>query len=103
VAEGFERDPLEFANFAVVGLRALLANPLLSPRDRLAKAALTWLTPAALAMSVWDGLVSTLRVYTEAELRALVAPFGGGWDWEYGTWAYPPHGTGYFFRGVPRA
>jgi hypothetical protein len=102
VAEGFERDPLQFANFAKAGLPALLANPVLSPRDRLFKAALTWLTPAAFAIAIWDGLVSTMRVYTESELRAMVAPFGAGWDWEYGTWSYPPRGTGYFFRGVPR-
>jgi SAM-dependent methyltransferase len=101
VAEAFERSPLQFANFAPAGLPALLLNPLLSPRDRLAKAALTWLTPAALAISVWDGLVSTLRVYSEDELRQMVAPFGGAWRWEYGTWAYPPRGRGYYFRGVP--
>ncbi len=103
VAEGFERDPLQFVNFAKAGLPALIANPILSPRDRLAKAALTWFTPAAIAISIWDGFVSTLRVYTESELRAMVAPFGASWAWEYGTWEYPPHGTGYYFRGVPRA
>ncbi|MBI2395823.1 MAG: hypothetical protein HYV09_40030 [Deltaproteobacteria bacterium] len=102
VAEGFERNPLMFANFALAGLPALAVNPVLSPRDRLAKAALTWLTPAALAMSLWDGLVSTMRVYSEAELRAMVAPFGGDWRWEYGVFAYPPFGTGYYFYGVPR-
>jgi hypothetical protein len=102
VAEGFERNPLQFVNFLGAGLAALLLNPILSPRDRVAKALLTWLTPAALAISIWDGLVSTMRVYTESELRAMVAPFGGDWDWQYGTYAYPPQGTGYFFRGVPR-
>jgi hypothetical protein len=101
VAEGFERNPLMFANFAAAGLPALLMNPILSPRDRLAKAALTWLSPAALAISTWDGLVSTMRVWSEDELRAMVAPFGAGWRWEYGTYEYPPFGKGYFFYGVP--
>ena len=101
MAEGFARNPLQFANFAVAGLPALLANPLLSERDRLVKAALTWLTPAALGMSVWDGLVSTLRVYEEDELRAMVAPFGQGFRWEYGTFRYFPRGTGTYFYGVP--
>ena len=101
VAEGFERNPLMFANFAVAGVPALLMNPLLSPRDRLAKAALTWLTPAAIAISTWDGLVSTMRVWSEDELREMVAPFGAAWRWEYGTYDYLPLGKGYYFFGVP--
>jgi len=101
LAEAFERQPLQFANFAPAGLPALLANPLLSERHRLAKALLTWLTPTAIAASIWDGLVSTMRVYSEAELRAMVAPLDGGWRWRYGHFAYPPLGRGYFFAGVP--
>lgn len=102
IAEGFERNPLMFANFAAAGLPALALNPVLSPRDRLAKAALTWFTPTALAISLWDGLVSTMRVYTEEELRSMVAPFGSEWRWEYGTFSYLPFGKGYYFYGVPR-
>lgn len=101
VVEAFERNPLQFLNIAVVGLPALLANPVLSSKERWKKALLTWATPAALAISVWDGLVSTLRVYSEEELRAMVAPFGKGWRWEYGTFPYFPFGRGYYFYGVP--
>ncbi|MGO8999706.1 MAG: hypothetical protein ACLQVI_40795 [Polyangiaceae bacterium] len=101
VAEGFERNPLMFANFAVAGIPALVMNPLLSPKDRLAKAALTWLSPAAIAISMWDGLVSTMRVWSEDELREMVAPFGAKWRWEYGTYDYLPLGKGYYFYGVP--
>jgi hypothetical protein len=102
IAEAFAREPLQFANFVVAGLPALLVNPLVSSRDRLAKAALTWLTPAALAMSVWDGVVSTLRVYSEDELRAMVAPLDGRFTWTFGTYAYPPRGRGTYFYGIPR-
>jgi hypothetical protein len=102
IAEAFERNPLLFLNFAVAGLPALLANPILSPEDRALKAALTYLTPAALGISVWDGVVSALRMYTEDELRELVAPFGASWRWTYGTFTYFPRGRGYFFQGVPR-
>jgi hypothetical protein len=101
LAEAFERQPLQFANFGLAGLPALLSNPLLSPRDRLAKALLTWLTPTALAVSIWDGLVSTMRVYSEEDLRAMVDPISPGWSWRYGHFTYPPMGTGYFFTGVP--
>jgi len=97
LAESFERAPLQFANFAVPGFAAILANPFLTQRDRLAKAAFT---PAALGMAAWDGLVSTFRVYEEEELRAMVAPFGARFVWIYGTFRYFPYGKGYFFYGV---
>jgi hypothetical protein len=103
VAEGFERSPLLFAAFAAPGLFALYANPALAPRRKLAKAWLTWATPIALAASVWDGLVSTLRVYTEAELRAMVAPLGDAFTWTYGTFPIGPLGRGYYFYGVRAA
>ncbi len=102
IAEGFERNPLRFASFAPTGVPALLLNPVLSSRDRVAKACFTWLTPVAIAASLWDGIVSTLRVYTEAELRAMVAPFGDAFTWIYGTYDYVPGGRGYYFYGVPR-
>ncbi len=102
VAEGFERTPLGFLPFAVTGLPALAVNPLLSPRRRLAKAALTWLSPIAVAASAWDGLVSTARVYDEQELRAMVAPLGSSFAWQYGTYRFPAGGRGYYFHGVRR-
>lgn len=99
IAEGFERNPLQFANFAAAGLAALAVGPLLSPAQRAKKAFWTYCTPVVLATSIWDGVVSTLRVYSEDELRAMVA--GSGWRWEYGTYDYPPKGRGYYFYGVP--
>ncbi len=69
VSESFDRNPLRFLPFAPAGLAALAANPVLARSDRLAKAALTYLTPFALGISAWDGIVSTLRVYSEADLR----------------------------------
>jgi hypothetical protein len=103
ISESFGRDPRQFLNFMPAGLPALLANPVLSPRHRLAKALLTWATPVAMAMSLWDGLVSTMRVYTEDELRAMVEPLGDGFTWRWGTYPVPPLGRGTYFWGVPRA
>ena len=100
IAEGFERRLLGFAPFAAAGIPALLANPILSPRRNLQKALLTWLTPAALAVSTWDGLVSTMRVHSEPELRAMVAPLGSAFTWEYGTYDFAPFGRGYYFFGL---
>ncbi|MEI8258325.1 MAG: hypothetical protein WCJ30_21830, partial [Deltaproteobacteria bacterium] len=84
IAEGFERNPLSYVSMWPAGIPALLLNPVLSPRDRLAKALLTYATPAAAAIALWDGVVSTLRVYNERELREMVAPLGDAFRWRYG-------------------
>lgn len=101
IAEGFERNPLRFSAFAPFGLPALALSPILSRDRRLSRAFLAWATPVALACSVWDGLVSTLRVYSEAELRSMV---GGDspYSWQYGNYTWSPFGRGYYFFGVPR-
>ncbi len=44
-----------------------------------------YLLPVPLAITVWDGLVSTLRTYSPAELEGLVAGIDGGdYSWEIG-------------------
>jgi hypothetical protein len=97
VAEGFERNPLRFFPIAPMGLVAMLSNVWLSPRRRLAK---LLLLPVSIVVAPWDGIVSTLRVYTEAELRAMVAPLGDAFEWTYGTFPFPLGGRGYWFMGV---
>jgi hypothetical protein len=97
IAEGFVRNPLRFAPFAVTGVPALLATPLFTPRRRIEKALLAIPT---LALAAWDGLVSTLRVYTEEELRAMVAPLGDDYRWTYGNYQFPYGGLGYYFYGA---
>ena len=100
VAEGFERNPLRFGALVAAGLPALYANPLLSPRHRLLKLLFTWVLPLAALASLWDGLVSTMRVYTERELREMVAPLGVAFRWHYGTYDFAPFGRGSYFYGV---
>lgn len=102
VAEPFARNPLAFASFIPVGLPALVLNPLLSKKDRMTKALLTWATPAAFAIGLWDGIVSTLREYTTDELYAMVKPFGTPFRWGHGTYEFWPLGRYRYFWGVPR-
>jgi len=97
VAEGFERNPLRFFPIAPMALVAMFANVWLSPRNRLAK---FFLLPISLLIGPWDGLVSTMRVYSEAELREMVAPLGSAFSWSYGTYPFPLGGRGYWFCGV---
>lgn len=103
IAEALVRNPLSFLAFAPAGLVSLLAEPLLTSRDRLKKALLIWATPIALAAGTWDGLVSTMRIYEESDLRAMVAPFGDAYRWTYGTYSHSLGGRGYYFYGVPSA
>lgn len=97
VAEVFERNPVRFPTIAVPGVVALTVTPFVSPRRRLAKALLL---PVALVAAAWDVFVSTLRVYTESELREMVAPLGAGFRWSYGTYSFPLGGRGFWFSGV---
>ena len=55
----------------------------------------------AFLAGTWDGLVSTMRIYTEDDIRAMVAPFGSHWRWEFGTYDFPLGGRGVWFRGIP--
>ncbi len=103
VSESFGRNPLAFLSFLPAGLAALAATPLLTHRNRPAKALLTWVTPVALLAATWDGLVSTMRIYREEDIRRMVAPFGAHWRWAFGTYTYWPGGRGHWFYGVPRA
>ncbi len=103
VSEAFGRNPLAFLSFAPAGLAALAAAPLLTRKDRAAKALFAWATPLALLAGTWDGLVSTMRIYTEDDIRAMVAPFGSHWRWQFGTYDYAPGGRGQYFYGLPPA
>ncbi|NUP11776.1 MAG: hypothetical protein HOW73_37490 [Polyangiaceae bacterium] len=100
IAEGFERSPLRFLSFAPFGVPALAAGPILSRDRRLQRALIAWLTPIAVTASIWDGVVSTLRVYSEAELREMAGE-APGYRWVYGHYRWVPFGKGYYFYGVP--
>lgn len=100
IAEGLVRNPLSFAAMAPVGIAGLLATPLLAEERRLARAAVTWLTPLALAASAWDGTVSAFRCYLPEELRAMVADLEG-WTWTSGEYTHSAGlGRGSWFAGV---
>lgn len=102
ISEPFDRNPLQFLPFAPFGLAGLLANPVLTPERTLGKAVLSWgVTPVTLVVCAWDGFVSTFRVYTEPELREMVASLGGDYRWSFGNYGYALGGRGYWFSGVP--
>lgn len=101
IAEPFVRNPLRLLPLMATALVAFVATPFLTRRDRLQKALWILSTLGPLA-ALWDGVVSTLRVYSEADLRAMVAPLGDGFTWTYGRHRFGLGGSGYYFWGVPR-
>ena len=102
IAEPFERSPLALLPLIPPGVPAMATLPLTSPNARLEKALWNWFTPIGSLVGLWDGVISSLRVYNERELRSMVEPFGSSYRWEYGTYDYAYGGRGYYFHGMSR-
>ena len=79
-------------------LAVLLATPLIRP-FRLSRLLLTYLVPLIPLVVLWDGIVSCLRTYTPAELRAL-APALDDYQWTAGEVGKGPVPVTYLI-GVP--
>jgi hypothetical protein len=104
IAESFGRNPLAFlGGFGPHGLPALLEAPL-RRGPRALRAGLVWATPVGLAASIWDGLVSTLRIYEASDLRALLTdvPSADTFEWRFGTYPVSRFGDGVWATGHPR-
>jgi len=102
ITEMFPRNLARFVAIMGTANWAILGNPVLASKQNFAKALLTWLLPVVPFVTVWDGLVSLLRVYTEDEFRKLVAPLGDRFQWVYGTYRHGRFGIATYFYGVPR-
>ena len=103
ISEQFFRRPTQFLNFAPAGIASLYVNPLFTKEHRLAKALWTWCSPVMLGISIWDGIISTMRIYEPADLMRMVQSIDGHeeYSWRHGTFSYLPKGEGFYFCGVP--
>jgi SAM-dependent methyltransferase len=64
-----------------------------------------WLLPVIPIAITWDATVSALRIYTERELREMIASIEGSddYDWEFGrAWFAPAPMRGMTLIGTPR-
>ena len=100
VVEPFDRDPRAFWKYIPVGLPALLSNPLVTRNRAWQQALLLYGSPMGIVAALWDGTVSTLRMYTEEDLRAMVAPYSEDYRWEWLRHDYRPFGSGTLFFGA---
>ncbi len=103
IVEPFPRNPLRLLPHLLRSPHCYFLAPWLSRERRPAKLVFTYLLPLILGVLAWDGLVSTLRVYTRDELMAMAAQTGAhDFDWEYGTAPFFPGGMVTWFAGVRR-
>lgn len=101
VCELFDRNPLQFLSFAPAGLAAAALLPLRTRRNRAGKVLLHWLTPVAVLAGGYDGLLSTMRMHTDADLLDMTRDLTD-FDWRPAGFAYAPLGRGRTFTGTPR-
>jgi hypothetical protein len=102
VFEIARRAPFEIAVVAFTWLGTLVSVPFMRPW-RWSRLLWTYLPPALPLVGTFDGIVSCLRTYSDAELRDLVRGLDT-YDWDIGDfrgrWS-PLRGT--YLIGVPNA
>jgi hypothetical protein len=78
-------------------------NPLRSRRAPALKGLFTYLLPLIPAVSLWDAVVSVLRIYSEPELRAMAQAAGGrDYHWSYQEVPYLRGAQAVVFIGIPK-
>jgi hypothetical protein len=104
IFEATQRTATTFVGILFTPMLVYLLTPLIRPLSP-ARLAFTYLLPAVPALVLFDGVVSCLRSYTPAELRALVERVEGSerYRWEIGEEPVPgtPISITYCV-GVPR-
>jgi hypothetical protein len=84
VLEVVGREPFMLFAMLLSPLNVLLMMPFVRPR-RLSWLFFTYVVPLVPLLVIFDGIVSCLRIYSQEELRELVADLGGDdWHWEVG-------------------
>lgn len=102
ISELFPRSLTRYLGFVLGCPWVVPCLPLLTSRQKLVKAMLSWPLPVISAVALWDGMVSALRVYTEADLRELTAGLGDRFEWVHGVCPFGLWGRATYFYGVRR-
>jgi len=84
VFEGTQRSVVGVLLMLLTPLMVLLSTPFIRP-FRWSRLLLTYVIPVVPLVVLFDGIVSSLRTYTPAELRELTAGLtDGGYEWDIG-------------------
>jgi len=90
IVEFLQRSPFTLSGVFFSPFLILFVAPFLRP-FRWQVLLFTYVLPLIPLMVWWDGLVSWLRVYSLADLRAMAASVGvPGYGWEAGSWRVGP-------------
>ena len=101
VIEMVSRSPLAFFSVFIGSMSMFVVTPFVRP-FRVSRLFFTYLLPLAPLCTLWDGLVSCLRVYSPAELRALVSQLGTTtYEWDIGEIRFGP-GVATYLIGMPQ-
>jgi hypothetical protein len=100
IVEAFRRSFLGMLSVLPGMILGTLANPFLARRDRALKILFTFVIPLIPLAGFWDAMVSWMRIHSEAELRAMVAPLPG-YQWEFVTVPFFPFGKATVWLGLP--
>jgi hypothetical protein len=97
-----QRSPSSMLQIALGTLTQLAVTPFIKP-FRWSRLVLTYVLPLVPICTLWDGMVSCLRVYDPLELERIVTALGtSDYRWEYGrlrAWPMPSELT--YLIGVP--
>jgi hypothetical protein len=101
IFEMLHRTPVGLLSTLLIPLFVLLLTPLIRPLTPL-RLLFTYLVPLTPLFIFWDGLVSTLRMYNQAELRALTDSLAReGYTWEVGEVTLPGKPKVTYVLGLP--
>jgi ubiquinone/menaquinone biosynthesis C-methylase UbiE len=86
IFEAQQRDLKNLAQRLLSPLSVLLLTPFIKP-FKLDRLLFTYLLPVLPVFILWDGVISVLRTYTEAELKQMIAELrdNARFDWEVAT------------------
>jgi hypothetical protein len=99
-AEAVERSAVGLLGVLLSPLAVWLVTPFLRPVS-IPRLVFTYLVPLVPLLVLWDGVVSVLRSYRPAELRALAAGLPGELEWSvHRARRRGPAAT--FLTGTPR-
>ncbi len=101
IVEPCPRRLSRFAAMIPVLAISMYINPFLAGSQRLLKGLLTYGVPIVPALGLWDGLVSTFRMYNKRELKQMISDLSGGYRWQFYEAPFFPGGVATVFEGIP--
>ncbi|MEM6802388.1 MAG: hypothetical protein AAF696_13345, partial [Bacteroidota bacterium] len=83
IFEAQERNIASFISMIIAPINVLVMTPFIKP-VKLGRIIFTYLIPIVPIITLWDGLVSVLRIHSPKELKAIISQLenGDSFDWE---------------------